>query len=354
MPPSDLAAPPGASPDGRPPYTYLRRGRWWYWEPPAHTGQKAVALGTDRTAAWREARRLNKRLKARGPGSIHALIEGYQQSRLYTDLSPVTQGQYDHYLEVLAGLPVPTGTVGELQARALRPRHADGIYDTLVEKRGGAAAAYATRVARRVWAWGLRQELVDQNPWARMGLKGRPGRTQRWERAQVDQLIATAERLGRPSIALATTLLYWWGWRPQDVLGLTWADIAAGQVVSRKTKTPLPISVTAYPAVAAALARARRVEGEDTVVLNERFGKPWTVNGWSHAFREVATAAGLPSELQARDLRATVATEMEEAGVDAQATSTHTGHATPKMRRHYTRRSQKALETAAKKRLEGG
>ena len=51
-------------PTVRPPYTYLRRGRW-FWEPPPRLrgpSHKTVALGADQAAAWALARILNRDL----------------------------------------------------------------------------------------------------------------------------------------------------------------------------------------------------------------------------------------------------------------------------------------------------
>ncbi len=63
-------------------------------------------------------------------------------------------------------------------------------------------------------------------------------------------------------------------------------------------------------------------------------------------------AAGLPDDLQFRDLRSTAATELSDAGADPIGLSTHTGHQTVSMTRRYARRTPEQFTAAAEKRME--
>ena len=352
MSPSD----PATAPEPRkPPNCYLKKGRYWYWEPPRGiAGMKGIALGTDQAAAWRHAEQLNRALHTGGaePGSVRWLYHKYQAHRFYTRLKESTQKDYDGRWEQLSRLAVGSRTLGEQQAAALTAVHADGAYEDLIKRHGKATAGYCARIARRVWNFGMRHGYVAINPWAGMGIETLPGRDEQWTPAEVLALCEQARKDGKPSIEVATALAYWFGWRPYDVLDVTWSELEARQRDTSKTGIRLPALPEAYPDLAAVLARAPRHDDVPYVVVSERRKKRWSRSGFAHAFREVADAAKIRPELQFRDLRPTALTELDEAGVDAVLAGTHSGHKTLQMRRRYSRRTEEAMREAARMRLE--
>ena len=113
--------------------------------------------------------------------------------------------------------------------------------------------------------------------------------------------------------------------------------------------------VRAYPELAAVVAaeRARQKEGAASthVVVNEATKRPWNRFTFIHEFRRIATLAGLPRDIQFRDLRATAATELADGGASVIEMSTHSGHKTVQMARRYARPTDKQFESAAAKRL---
>lgn len=359
---------PADPPDTKPRYTQHRRGRW-YWEPPLRLrrshGLQVHALGADQVAAWAYARKLNKELAgldpdAAAPGSVTWLFEQFFTSDRFGELSPSTQKDYRWLAKRLGTLEIGAQPLGHYAARALRPRHADQIYARLRVVSGHTTAHYACRFARRVWHWAGRRELVDAhpNPWAAMELAGVPKRHQRWTPEQVAQFRAQARELGRPSLALAVHIAYCFGHRQGDVLALTWSALDAGERQTAKTGTRVPIVPAAYPELAMELEaeRARQTASalsSTHVVVCETTRRPWQPDAFRHAFRTVANAAGLPSTLQFRDLRATAITELSDAGADLIDLSTHSGHETVQMARHYSRRTRAQFERAAAKRLAG-
>lgn len=341
-------------PTARPPYTYLRRGRW-FWEPPPRLrgpSHKTVALGADQAVAWSVARGLNRQLTGDGaaaPGTVRWLFRQFEASDRFATKAASTQKDYRWLGRLLATHQVGGVPVGELPAKAIRARHADKIHTDLAARHGAATAHYACRYARRVWNWGRRQEAVGDNPWAGMELAGLAARTQRWTRDQVDAAIAAAEKAGWASLGLAIRLAWRLGLRQQDVLGLTWTQIEARLVQTRKTGAAVPVVADAYPDLRRALKATRRAAVQ--VVVCETTRAAWGADYFRHVFRDVMRKAGLPAELQFRDLRATAATELSDAGADVVALSTHTGHETMQMARRYSRRTPEQFEAAAKLRV---
>ena len=371
---------PSGPDDERPMHVKLVRGRW-FWDPPdrirASHGIKTKPLGADQTKAWAYARMLNRDHLGLGPdvptvGSIAWLLDAFlgtpyfDQKDVTGSLASATQRDYRWLAnKVLRPLAVGRSTLGQMPAAGVKPRHADGIYEELLNSKGAATAHYACRFARRVWKWAARKEMVGPlNPWAGMELKGLPARTAVWTREQVAAVVAKADEKGRPSLGLATLIGYWFGHREEDILALTWQALAEFEVDTQKTKVALPVSAAAYPALQAALEFTRAAQRQKAaasepealppshVVIHERTGRRYTTYTFNHRWREVATAAGIGPELQFRDLRATALTELSDSGADIISMSTHSGHKTAQMARRYARPTSDQFERAAKGRVE--
>jgi hypothetical protein len=130
----------------------------------------------------------------------------------------------------------------------------------------------------------------------------------------------------------------------------------AQAVETSKTEATSPIVAAAYPELAAELdaerARQREAKLASThVVVCESTNRPWTADYFRHVFREIGGRAGLPAELQFRDLRATGLTEMADVEVSILDMSTHSANATVQMARHYSRKTPEQFQRAAAKRL---
>lgn len=344
------------------PYLIRRRGAW-YWQPATRLrrrlGVKGVALGRDEAEAVKHARRLNAEIARRVGGepgplpfTVAWLFDQYQDSPLFDRLAPSTQRDYSALMTLIAGHVTDTGEpFGTFEAATVRPRHADAIHARLAAGHGDARAHYAARVARRAWSWAIRAEHVRENPWARMELPNLPARSAIWTPSQVAALCTAARAAGRPSVALAALLSYELAQRQGDVLRLTWSDYRDGRIRLRQRKTGATVwlPVAAYPTLRAALDAAPR-DGL-TIVSCETTGRPYQRHRFGHLFREIADVAGIPADLQFRDLRPTGATELADAGADVLAISSHTGHQTMEMARRYARPSAAQAERAARARV---
>ena len=353
-------------PPDRPPHVKLVRGRW-YWDPPDRLRKshnlKTQALGADQAAAWAYARTLNRDHLQLGPdaavvGSVAWMFEAFLKSERFAELQASTQRD-DRWLtrKVLAPTVLGAREPRSYPAMAIRQRHADSIYSLVKEERGHPAAHYACRVARRIWHWGSRREMVDAavNLWSGMEPRGIPQRRQRWTAEQIEVFRSKAKELDRTSVALAVLIAYWFSHRQADVLGLTWAALDAGAVETRKTGRTVPVDVSAYPELASEIAtertRQRLSETASThVVVSEATKRPWNRHAFGHKVRRIARAAGIPDDLQFRDLRATALTELSDAGVDVIPMSTHSGHQTTQMARRYSRPTTDQFRLAADQR----
>jgi hypothetical protein len=369
----------------------LVKGRW-YWDPPDRLrrshGIRTVSLGADQGTAWAAARKLNRehltlRDDAPALGTVAWLLAAFNASERFERLAAKTQKDYRHLARVISGMELDGGMkLGRVAAAAVKPRHADGLFAKLRAERGLHTAHYACRFARRVWKWAGRRDLVGPvNPWAGMELPTLPQRYALWPPELVPTVVAAAEKAGRPSLGLATVLAYWLSHREGDVLSLTWEALDTQSRQTRKTGARIPVVTSAYPeldaAVSAARARAAALataaaalppnEREEAleraraaatwVVIHDGTGRAYNEHTFRHDWREIADAAGVPRELQFRDLRATAMTELADGGAGPMQLRTHGGQKTVQIQARYVRPTATQFKEAAKQRLrrrEGG
>ena len=341
------------------------------------------------------------------PGTIAALFKCFlsaaEAGELKRNLRTKTLRDYRHLANVLSNVDLDGSvTLGRVSALALQPVHADRIWARLKNERGHRTANYAAALARRVWNWGARQGMVEANPWEKMELPGLPGRTVIWSPEQITMFIDKAEALGWWSLALAVRLAYAFGHRQGDWLDLTWAELDGTHLATNKTGAVLPLPLDRHPALLAALNREalwqdrvqaaveagaprpvraapaasntmaeaepasgarlhrrgrnarkpryRRTGGRpagDLVLVHDGTGGAWNEHAFRSTFRAVCREAGLPDELQFRDIRATVATEFADAGATPIQMSTHGGWRSLQMQRRYARFTLEQAEAAA-------
>ena len=356
----------------KPEYVQFRKGRW-YWEPSKRLrrdhGLETTALGADMGAAWAYAEKLNAHARqlapgAGAPGTVQWIFEQFFLTEKFNSLGVTTQRDYRWILRMLSEAKFAGKPVAERGAKSLKARHADSIFTLLRDKHSPAAAHYAARVCRRVWKWAARKEFVDAypNPWAGMELPTARARDQVWSEAQVRAVIAAAVKEAKPSIGLAVLLAYWIGHRQGDILTLKWAQLDAQMRETSKTGRKVPLVAEAYPeldrALTAERARQQKALKDDEATLEyvlicEATSQPWNRWTFGRNFREVATVAGLPSDLQFRDLRATAQTELADIGASLIEMRTHSGHTTVAMASRYARPTAKQFRSAAEKRLSG-
>lgn len=318
-----------------------------YWEPGPKLrkrGYKTVALGTDKPTAITHAQRLNEQAKrdrfkvaALCPYSVSYLCAKYLESSRFLERADATQREYKRLLKILEGMEVgeTKRRFGDFDASSVKARHADAIHEKVQKERGLASANSMARTARAVWKWGIRKEHVrgltqDQNPWAKMMLETMPQREQIWTPEQVQSFIEKAIEKGWQSMGLAARLAYDGGPPEGDILGIwhdnpdgteewrdgfCWTDYKAGAIAKKRNKTGVAIfiPVTEYPELQAMLDEMKQPGGP--MVVCETTKRPWKADHFRHIFREVAREAGIPDDLQFRDLRATATTEL----IDAEA-----------------------------------
>ncbi len=199
-----------------------------WWEPSASArelGFAAVELDESRlTWSRREAEKLNRELaqaqktgrrSAPAPGgrSIEALIAAYRKSRLYADLAAKSRKSYDAHFRLIER------KWGAHQVRNFDKPSMRAWYETLVDTISVSSGMARIRAMSILFSYaemiGWRAE--GSNPCHRLKMSTPRPRTQTTTWAEVDRLVATADRLGLPSIGTAVLLALLQGQRQTDI-----------------------------------------------------------------------------------------------------------------------------------------
>jgi len=194
-----------------------------------------------------------------------------------------------------------------------------------------------------------------------MGLRTLPSRVVMWEPEQVTQFIKTADSMGIWSMGTLALLCYDLCQRPGDMRQLRWSDYQNGQFSFTQEKTQTVVDIPASPRLLERLANPPRIAvkgtmpfkryNDPTIIIYEPTGQPLT-RFYNRVTARIRNAAGLPFELQMRDLRRTGATEMAEAGCTEDELRSVTGHQSRDVLSIYVRPTKRLAQAGINKRFQ--
>lgn len=294
----------------------------YYWQPnkPLRDAgflcRRLAERTNDLSDAIREAEALNRELDAWRagqqpvpiqPGTLPWLIRLYRSDQRYTGLAAKTQRGYEQCLAVIEAW---SERAGHPPLATLQRKSVKAFYRSMSATPAKAGAVL--RVLRLLLAFAVDEGEIERNPAEKMRLKTLPPRRQVWTADQIATFVAAANANGRSSIALAVLLAAGLGQHEGDILVMGWSQYDGATVHLRQRKTGTLIAVPVVAELRHALDTAPRTAA--TIVVSESSGKPYTEYHFTHTFREIADAAGLPRDLQFRDLRRTTVVRLAEAG----------------------------------------
>lgn len=308
----------------------------------------AIAKAEALNAAWDKLRRGEDGGAA--PGTVAWLIGRYEHSDDYLDLRSSTKRRdYDPALRRIKA------RFGKYRVSTIRARHCKRWYQTLRASGKIADANNVFKVLKRLLSFAMAEELIAVNPAATVTMRAAPARETIWLWPQVCLFADTAEVMGRPSAALAAYLAYELVQRTGDVLALPRTHYTESCVYVKQSKTGnrvwIPVGEMPWlqDCIEAALARH---ENSIQLVVHEFTGRPYTVGNFGVLARKIITAAGLPAELQFRDLRRSGLTEGGDAGATDAELAAGSGQKTRAMVARYTRPTLDQAGELVRKRLE--
>jgi hypothetical protein len=311
-----------------------RRSTCYYWIPTKKlqsAGFLPRRLAGEFVEAIRQAEQHNAALDrwyrgetpppALAPGSLSVLDDLFQRDEAFLEsMRPRTQQDY------LYNIKPALAWAGDEQVAHLTFRAIKAWYRDQKRKRGVANARNAAAALRRLLSFGREEGWIIENPALQLRLQAPKKRKQVWTQAERDAFCVAAMGAGRPSMALAVTLGWCLGQRPADLRTLPWSAYDGKAVDLLQGKTDTPVWIPALPELRVLLDRTPKRSTQ--IVVSENTDRPYKESDFQHTFAEIRDAAGLPANLQFRDLRRTMATALGAAGCTDDQIRSITGHKT--------------------------
>jgi integrase len=321
----------------------LKRGFVYFWTPPVSLQRRKIfrftTLGTDFDDAVAKARELNSKLEAyRGvvngvrpmlrtarPMTVGWLFQQFEVSPRFTRYAVRTRQDYSTAYRGLEIHMIDDHRMfGEIEIAQVTRKVAYTVYEQYVSRHGNDSANKAIGACQMPFNYGtLKIEGIDSNPFLQLGKRGSPPRRQRWSDQQLDLFIKKAEEMGYSSVGRCALMCNELVQRPGDILSLTWCAYRdreqAWFIRQSKRGAEVLVPSTERLRMALDIPRSQTLasvgsEFNSPFVCPTPTGKRWHRRNFTKTARRVARAAGLPDDLQIRDLRRTGATEAASAG----------------------------------------
>lgn len=255
---------------------------------------------------------------ARVTGTLQSLIDGYQKSPAYGELSKRTKIDYQKHITkierahlVKNGPLLPTYPLEAIDDPKIRRRLLDWR-----DKMGQSSARQADAtfgVLRIILEWGRDRGMLSHNHATRPKKLYKADRSAKlWLPEHIEAFRASAP----PSMLLAFEVALATGQRKGDLLRLRWADYDGQRLRFRQGKRNRLVNMPVTEHLKAILDEEQKAATAETVLSSN--GKPWTINAggqpvhFDHQWRKAVVAAGLDG-LHLHDVRGTTCTLLAEA-----------------------------------------
>ncbi len=316
----------------------------------------AVARAQALNAAWDEIRRGLEPVGKRPalPGTLSHLVEELRGSDEWSDKAPKTIEELEYALGIIEPL------FGAYALRQITPDACRAFYGALRAQGSIHRAARVMKWLRYLFNYAMRYQKADSNPTLAVRIKHPKAREALWSKDQIKAVISKAKEIDRPCIALAIKIAYATALREGDVLALTWGQFDGERLVLTQAKTGKTISCPLAPETIEGIEAWRSSSGAIPLatapIIRGPHGRPYKKDNFTHRFRDICRAVGVPDDLQFRDLRRTTATELAAAGATAAEIASVTGHGITRSQRildTYTVTSELMARNAQAKRNKG-
>ncbi len=313
----------------------------YFWNPPAYARKTGLfhftTLGDDFQVARKQAKKLNSQIEPYLPAyrrivvleraeanSAAWLARSFEASPKYAKYSARTRKDYSRLFRRLEVFVCDGGELfGNLKVVSVTKHLAHSIYEHHSTRSGFGTANKMATAWQAAFKYGThRIPELTSNPFSQLGREMPPARRQRWTNVQLSSFIKMANRLGYQSIGLCALMCMELVQRPGDILRLTWDAYHEddGYVFIRQSKRGVEVRVPPTERLKCALHRAKsKARAASTAFAHQyicptKTGKHRHRRNFAKAVRLIARQAGIPDELQVRDLRRTGATEGASAG----------------------------------------
>jgi integrase len=319
----------------------------YYWSPPVCLRKarifRLVTLGPDFRLAVAEANEWNKkldeyRLSVHGqkprldnvrPMSAADVVRKYESSPRFALYRERTRQDYASSYRRLETFRFDGRRMfGDVNVSKITRKMVYGTYEHYVTAAGYESANKMMTAWQAAFKYAvLKIPGVTINPFTQLDKHRPPPRRHRWTDEQLECFIRTAEAMGYAAVARCALMCAELVQRPGDILKLTWGSYREreGAWYIHQSKKGAEVLVPPTKRLRAVLDAARiqaevKAQGRPIAavpICPTATGRHWDRHYLTRTARRIAKRAGLPDDLQLRDLRRTGATEGASAGATA-------------------------------------
>ena len=291
-----------------------------------------------------------------GTGTIKlsTAIGYYLNSKAYGSLSYNSQRMYRYNLNSICRTKIDGVTIGNKLLKNITIAICNEMYDTWEAENSTANANHLAKVFSLLMNYHVMLENTHRNPMKYVKKRTSKPRSVIWTHDQVITFLDKAySEFKWRNIGLIVHMCYEWGQRPVDIRNLTFSQIDWDKrkvditQTKRGAEVELPIPDDLF-----SMLEQQAVDWgfQDMVVPYHRpqdnAYRPLRVAQMTALLKDVKDAAGLPEELQVRDLRKTAIVQMIEGEVDHLAIQSVTGHKNVASLNPYNKFSLKTAKVA--------
>lgn len=297
--------------------------------------------------------------------TVNSLVQWYTAHPKFTSLADRSRKSYRDMFQTCLHLNPDKSNVtfGERIAKNIDYDDADVLYDKIYKEYSHHRANSVVKVLRRVWFVGIRGKHVEKNPFSKMGNEQTEHREYEWTSEQVDMAIAKADEMGMSSMGTLLLMQYYLCARPGDMRQLQWDGkynngspnayidgVAYFQQEKTRRKNPINMALPVPSRLQERLNKIERVD-DGIIIRNEKTQQPYDQYFINKCFQKIRLAAGLPFELQMRDLRRSGATALQYSSATTEEIMSVTGHKDRKMLEIYLNKNMAVAKNAMNRRF---
>ncbi len=332
-----------------------KSGAAYYWQPTQgliKAGFLPRRLSDDRLEAIAQAEQFNTeidRWRDHGtapsgiiPNSLAAYDLEFQRDEDFTNgMAERTQADY------LRNIKPALAWAGRHHPADLNRKAIKEWYRVQRDARGKAQSRHWFAALSRLLTFCVTEGHLTENPCHGLTVELPPSRTRVWTDAERLAFITAAEAEGHPSMGVAVMLGWCLGQRPTDLRKLAWSSYDGRTIGLRQRKTDQQVRIPVLPELRQLLDQLPRTSTQ--IVVSETTNRPYQESAFQHTFADIRDKAGLPADLQFRDLRRTLATALGAAGATEDQIMSITGHRSRSVLSVYVRPDDTTAKNAMRK-----
>lgn len=318
-----------------------RSGKRYYWQ---RKGFKLTRLSDDPRVRYSQQLQLNNMADNRQQqtlvteGTFAWVVQKYKETEGFIKLAPGTKRYYNQFLDLI------------LESRSEIPFEVFGRKEVVdfIETFDKTAKRKVAAVLRNLFNTANYHGIGEANHARDLRLEGQRKRSQIWKQDQCSAWLEASEKHPKgQAMAVAFHLLAHTVQRPGDVLKMARTNYNGKTIKLRQQKTGKQMEIPCAPVLRRVLDT--EIKATTSLMLVSHEGRPLHYIRFHEAFNEIRGSAGLPDDLQPRDLRRTAMVNLALNGatdIEIAALSGHTIEQTKQILETYIPRNLAMAENA--------